>query len=117
MRIVPSITKITSNYQSLLYSLASIKRFDITDINRKDIPKSSVLKRDFKKLKIKKLSFSYPNENKRVLDQIDFSFEKGEFIGIHGESGSGKSTLMHILSGLINSFEGDLLINSVKIEL
>ena len=114
IRIVPSITKITSNYQSLLYSLASIKRFDITDINRKDIPKSSVLKRDFKKLKIKKLSFSYPNENKRVLDQIDFSFEKGEFIGIHGESGSGKSTLMHILSGLINSFEGDLLINSVK---
>ena len=46
------------------------------------------------------LSFVYgagtPFE-KQAVDNVNFSIEKGEFIGIIGHTGSGKSTLMKLL--------------------
>ncbi|MBQ5501059.1 MAG: ATP-binding cassette domain-containing protein, partial [Mycoplasmataceae bacterium] len=39
----------------------------------------------------------YYSTNKKVLDQITFKVNTGEFFGIVGESGSGKSTLGKII--------------------
>ncbi|MBR3767579.1 MAG: ATP-binding cassette domain-containing protein [Clostridia bacterium] len=46
---------------------------------------------------IKDLSFSYPNEKKKALDNISLDIRSGEFIVISGPSGSGKSTLLSML--------------------
>ena len=48
-------------------------------------------------LKIEGLSFSYPNSDQRILDNISFSVEAGDFIALIGATGSGKSTLMRLL--------------------
>ena len=50
-----------------------------------------------------------------VLKDINFSVKEGEILALCGENGSGKSTLMKILVGLINSYEGDIHINSMNI--
>lgn len=47
-------------------------------------------------LDIKDLSFAYPDGN-RVLDNISFSVNKGEFIVLCGETGGGKSTLLRLI--------------------
>lgn len=47
----------------------------------------------------------------QILDNINLSFEQGEFVSILGESGCGKSTLMNIIGGIDSDFEGDVLIN------
>ena len=114
IRIVPSITKITSNYQSLVFSLPSIKRFDIILPSRSEIINELNINSGFNQLEIQNLSFNYPFDEKKILSNLNLKLKKGEFIGIHGESGSGKSTVLHIISGLIDSYQGDLLLNSVK---
>ncbi|MBQ7638493.1 MAG: ABC transporter ATP-binding protein [Clostridia bacterium] len=48
-------------------------------------------------LKIKNLSFTYPNCDKKALDGIDLSIEKGGFYLLCGYTGSGKTTLLKLL--------------------
>jgi len=45
-------------------------------------------------------------EQKRVLDNINFTVNDGEILGITGKSGSGKSTLLRILRGVEKFDEG-----------
>jgi ABC-type Fe3+/spermidine/putrescine transport system ATPase subunit len=44
--------------------------------------------------------------DKRILDSISLSADKGEFVSILGESGSGKTTLLKIIAGLIRPQSG-----------
>jgi len=51
----------------------------------------------------------------QVLNDVDFSLSKGEFVSIIGKSGCGKSTLLYILSTMDTDFEGDLKIDGVSL--
>lgn len=51
----------------------------------------------------------------QALDQVSFSVEKGEFIGVIGHTGSGKSTLMQHLNGLIKPSSGQVLLDGQDI--
>ena len=55
-----------------------------------------------------------PFEHK-ALDDMNFSVERGEFIGIIGHTGSGKSTLMQHLNGLLKPSSGKVLLDGVDI--
>ena len=54
----------------------------------------------------------YYSTNKKVLDQISFKVNAGEFFGIVGESGSGKSTLGKIIIRIINNSGGTILFDN-----
>ncbi|MCA9220129.1 MAG: sugar ABC transporter ATP-binding protein, partial [Planctomycetales bacterium] len=45
-----------------------------------------------------------------ALKDVSFDVRPGEFHSICGENGAGKSTLMKILSGVITSYEGQLIV-------
>ena len=46
----------------------------------------------------------------QVLRDVDFQLKPGEVHALMGENGAGKSTLMKIASGLIQDFEGQILV-------
>ena len=46
-----------------------------------------------------------------ALDDISFTIEDGEFVGIIGHTGSGKSTLLQHLNGLLKPTSGQVLID------
>lgn len=57
---------------------------------------------------IQHVTFTYPNETKPVLHNIDVKVEQGEFLAIIGGNGSGKSTLCKLMNGLIpHYYTGD----------
>ncbi len=50
-----------------------------------------------------------------ALDNVSFSVERGEFVGIIGHTGSGKSTLMQHLNGLLKPTSGEILLDGKSI--
>lgn len=46
---------------------------------------------------------------------VSFGVKKGDIVGICGKSGCGKSTFVKTLSGLINNYEGSILVNKNEI--
>ena len=69
-------------------------------------------------LELKNICFTYgvgtPFEKKAVND-VSFSVNKGELIGIIGHTGSGKSTLVQMLNGLMKPTSGQVLLDGVDI--
>ena len=59
--------------------------------------------------------YSQGTDKVYALNNLSFEIEKGEFVVILGPSGSGKSTLLHILGGLDNPTEGEVLVDGVNI--
>ena len=57
-------------------------------------------------IEVKGISKSFGE--KKVLDNLSFSFSEGETVGIYGRSGIGKTTLARILSGLTLPDSGEV---------
>lgn len=60
-----------------------------------------------KEFELKNVGLSRPD--KKILDDINLTIEKGTHLTITGPSGSGKSSLLRILSGLVSHNQGTLL--------
>jgi ABC-type antimicrobial peptide transport system, ATPase component len=48
-------------------------------------------------------------DNQRVIDNVSFNIQKGEFVVIMGPSGSGKTTLLHLMAGIDRQSNGTII--------
>ncbi|PFD41488.1 ABC transporter ATP-binding protein [Bacillus cereus] len=71
--------------------------------------------KEFKSLEVRNISFSYPNHNHLVLDNISFNINPGDKVAIVGRNGSGKSTLVKCMTGLYLPTGGAVLLNDSPI--
>jgi len=67
-------------------------------------------------LKLENLSYSYEENTPKILNNINYSFEKGKIYAIFGKSGAGKSTLLSLLSGLASPTEGKIIYDGKDIK-
>lgn len=72
----------------------------------KDIPPS---------ITFEHVSFHYPNEDKEILSDINFTIKKGEKIALVGSNGAGKTTLIKLLCGFYQPTKGKILINGISL--
>lgn len=68
-------------------------------------------------LEIKNVKKYYGGKHNMVkaIDDVSFSVETGEFIGIMGASGSGKTTLLNIISTIDDATEGEIFLSGKDI--
>ncbi len=65
-------------------------------------------------IEVKNLNYAYGNNT--VLEDVSFSIDVGDYVGIVGPNGGGKSTLLKILVGLLSPQSGIVKIDGVPIE-
>ncbi len=68
-------------------------------------------------VELKNIYFTYPNNTKHSLSNINVSIRRGQMVGFIGESGSGKSTLINLFLGLLQADSGKLSVDGVDINL
>ncbi|HEY1096138.1 MAG TPA: type I secretion system permease/ATPase [Alphaproteobacteria bacterium] len=66
-------------------------------------------------IEFQNVSFSYPNQQGKALDDVSFSIRPGERVAILGKIGSGKSTIGRMLMGLYEPSEGTILLDGIDI--
>ena len=64
-------------------------------------------------VRLKNVSYIYPDSCSKVIDNIDLVFEKGKLNTIIGPSGSGKSTLVDITLGLLSPKTGEIFADDI----
>ena len=122
-RVIPSANRIIGSINSLNHNLPAFeviyndlkvifKRSNDFDQNYK-FEKFINKNIEIKSIKVKNLSFAFKKdtENKKILDDINLTIKPGQITGLIGRTGSGKSTFANIISGLIENYEGEYLIN------
>lgn len=124
-RLVPSINKIFVSYQQIKFGKPSAPLIDeYYNLQNKSMYNDELYnekkevnfeKINFnKEINIRNISFSF-SEKSKVMDNLDFSIKKFDFVGICGESGSGKSTFVNILTRLIEPDSGELYVDKREI--
>ena len=115
-RLTPSINRIQANITGIKICIPILKEFfniyekyDISNVE------SLKTKNNFINLntniELKNLNFAY--EDKQVLNNINLTINKGDFVGIAGLSGVGKTTLVDIISGLLKPQLGEIIIDGI----
>tara|TARA_A100001015_G_scaffold313559_1_gene421063 strand:- start:2112 stop:3812 length:1701 start_codon:yes stop_codon:yes gene_type:complete len=118
-RIMPSISLIQNNINSIYFSKRSLENISHELLILKNKKAENINIQNFKKKKInslelKNISFNY--KKKIIFKNIKFKANKGEIIGIMGSSGVGKSTLGLIIAGILEPKSGLILINNEKLK-
>lgn len=99
--VLPDAAQETNIYKDSLERLNGLA--EKAEISPTTVPEATSLD-----LRIKQVSFSYPNETKNVLDQLDLVIPQGEKMAILGRSGSGKSTLASLIRGDLTPTKGSV---------
>ncbi|MDR0908224.1 MAG: ABC transporter ATP-binding protein/permease [Spirochaetaceae bacterium] len=66
-------------------------------------------------VRVEHLSFTYPGNEKKVLDDVSFSVQRGTMLGILGKTGSGKSTLIKTLTRMVDPPVGTVFVNGIDV--
>ena len=95
-----SVDKILNKIENTLISEENVETTEIKDFNNK--------------ISLEDVSFKY--DDKKVLENISFDFEKGKKYALVCLSGSGKSTLMKLISKRIKANEGKICIDGTDLD-
>ena len=125
VRILPTVSKIVNSIQSLKYNSSVV---DIVyDEYSKYKENEYLIKKhknslqndpiDLKEISIEGVSFSYPDNKKKIFEKINYKINVNEKIGLIGKTGSGKTTFINLLTGLVECNEGKININGTNLNL
>ncbi len=70
----------------------------------------------FEELRIKNVTYSYPNQEGNAVDGANLTIKKGEVVSLLGYNGSGKSTLSKLMCGILEDFDGSITLNDASIK-
>lgn len=117
MHVIMSFMFITLMFVMIPRGIVSIRRVNEilnTDVSIKDGEiESSEAKGT---IEFRNVSFSYPDAEEPVLENITFKAEKGETVAFIGSTGSGKSTLINLVPRFYDVTSGQVLVDGIDVK-
>ena len=105
-----------------LSKITNLGSFENTDLNQDQlvlvknwadkIEISKELRENNEILRVDNLSFAY-EKNNQILDDVNFTINKGEVVSIVGPNGAGKSSLAKLLCGFLRPTAGQIILNNI----
>lgn len=109
-RLLPALQGIYFALANIKFSSAALNDL-IKELKKLEKPNLSVTKNQIsfnQGIKMKNIYFSYPNDSKYILNNINLFFPSNSISGIIGKTGSGKTTIIDIILGLLEPQKGTL---------
>ncbi|MBR4759577.1 MAG: ABC transporter ATP-binding protein [Lachnospiraceae bacterium] len=72
---------------------------------------------EIQRIELSHVSFTYPGAKTPTINDVSFTWNKGEKLAIVGYNGAGKTTLIKLIMGLYPVTSGNILINGIDIEM
>ena len=104
-------------YNTFLSSAGAVENMQefFKDLENEKEVKIEASKVDFDQtIELRDVKLNYGN--KTVLDDINLTIKKNESVALVGESGSGKTTLVNLITGLIPTDRGELLVDGKSLK-
>ena len=95
--------------KSSTFSKVNNNQFHGFELSKKNIEANNIKKG----LVIRSISKTY--DNRKIVNQVSLELQKGEAVGLLGPNGAGKTTCFYMIAGLINTDEGDIILDNSRI--
>ena len=120
-QILMSLMMVSMLFLQLSRALASSARISEVLKTEPDLTDDSAENKDIivttGKVEFKNVSFKYYEKRKEnVLENISFTINAGEVVGIIGTTGSGKSSLVQLIPRLYDVTEGEVLVDGINVK-
>lgn len=121
-RLLPSFNRITAYVSTIMFYKSSVDAIydDLQQMKSFRIERTQ--KEDGKEIvfcegiDIQNVSFSYPQAESRVLEEVCLTIPKGKSVAFIGASGAGKTTLADIVLGVLSGEKGNILVDKNVID-
>ena len=109
-RLIPSLQQVYASFSQLSYVSPSLNSLcnDLKTLEKPDIIKVQDLIPLKKSLELKNVYYSYPNQKRTAIENMNINIIANSTIGLVGTTGSGKSTTADLILGLLEAEKGRL---------
>ena len=112
--LLNTVKRIVDFMEQFQRGMTGIERYiEIMDVKNDIIDKEDavILEDVHGDIEFKNVSFSYPQSDVKILDNISFNINKGENIALVGSSGVGKTTISNLIPRFYEVSSGEILID------
>lgn len=116
-QIINPFKNLSNSFFNIQKGSAALERIeDLLSVDNtiKEAPEATPVKDFSKSIELRNVSFSYGE--KKILEDISITVEKGKTIALVGASGAGKSTLADLVPRFHDVSKGELLIDGINIK-
>jgi len=113
--IISSVEKVLRTTETIYDVLTALEKIGyVTDLKLDENNGTAIINNiQGLSLRADKISFTFPNEKNKILNNLSFKIEANENVLLTGKSGTGKSLLLQILAGIYQVEDGQLYINDI----
>lgn len=128
IRLLPRANGINSCINSITYSMPSLEALydDLVESDREEaerLREAEAKKQEIKTVAhgeeqdilVRGVTYTYPNKNEPVLQNVSLTIAHGSSVGIVGATGAGKTTLVDLILGLLKPDSGTICYGTLDI--